>query len=294
MVTILDAHPDIAMSYELYPQLLSCICGDKKSWLSNFLKIFNKSTNITMNGFLKILKSADNSKAAAKKITDKQLRRFVLVCLRGGIDNKTLVTLIRSYLNSGHGFTDTSSCLKFIERCCIEKMNRTGKSIWGMKCTNEFNEYLKLWPDAYFINVIRDGRDVLASQLNTGNFNKNPKEIANGWLTTHKRFREFAENPNVHAYEVFYEKLVSQPEEEIRKICDFLKVPFENSMLDFYQKDLTIYTNPSGHLSLNRISNPIDSSMIGRWKKDLTSQQLDEFYSVAKDTMKTFGYMGDD
>ncbi len=87
---------------------------------------------------------------------------------------------------------------------------------------------------------------------------------------------------------------MNKPEEETRKICDFLNVSFEKSMLKFYEQDLSIYAGPSGHLSLKRISKPIDNSMAGRWKKDLNKSQLEDFYSVAGDAMFQFGYLGAD
>jgi hypothetical protein len=42
------------------------------------------------------------------------------------------------------------------------------------------------------------------------------------------------------------------------------------------------------------ISRQIDSSKVSRWKKDLNENQLQEFYSVAKEAMIMFGYLGED
>ena len=60
-------------------------------------------------------------------------------------------------------------------------------------------------------------------------------------------------------------------------------------MLDFYKKDLTIYK--ARHLSMDRISKPIDTSKIGRWKNELNESHLQQFYSSARDVMITMGYM---
>jgi hypothetical protein len=139
--------------------------------------------------------------------------------------------------------------------------------------------------------MVREGRDVLASQLNTGSFNKTPSEIAKGWVNTNLRFRELFENKNIRACEVFYESLVNKPEEEIKKICCFLNIPFDSAMLNFYNQDLSIYEHGMGHLSMDRISKPIDSSRVGRWKEDLNENVLKDFYSVARDTMIKFGYL---
>jgi len=292
MVTILDAHPEIAMSYELYPDMLMSLVEYPGT---GFKRLFYRMLRKRMSAgrLVSLLKGSKDMKSASKRIPDKSLRTYVLRCQRGGLDNRELAWLLLLHINEGMAFSCVRERLKFIERCGLEKMKKTGKSHWGMKCTNQYDDYLAMWPNAYFINIIRDGRDVLASQMHTGSFDKDPTGIARGWVSTHMKFRKLVDDPRVNACEVYYEKLVSQPEEEVVKICQFLNVPFEKEMLDYYHKDLTIYSGAAGHLSLKRISKPIDNSMIGRWKKDLTGQQLDEFYSVAKEAMEAFGYMGE-
>jgi hypothetical protein len=274
MVTILDAHPQIAMSYELYPHLLSSSSG----------------AHINIDSLIKTLNTAKNIKSAGKKIDDRNLRTFILRAARGNLNNRDLARLLKIHVDDGMDFSDTRGRLKFVERCCTEKMKKEGKIRWGLKCSNKYEDYLSMWPDAYFINIIRDGRDVLASQLNTGSFNKTPADVAKGWVNTHSLFRKLTEKPDVHAYEIYYENLVQHPEEEIRKLCDFLKIPFDKALLLFYQKDLTIYAEKTGHLSAKRISKPIDASKVGRWKKDVMESQLKEFYSVAGEAMRLFGY----
>lgn len=278
MATILDAHPEIAMSYELYPNLL----------------ISEDETVVDLHQLLKILDKSRDVKMAAQKIQDRNLSVFIKRCPRGGLNNKDIARLLKEHIDEGLDFKDARGRLKFIEKCCVEKMRAKGKSRWGLKCSNQYEDYLSIWPGAYFLNMVRDGRDVLASQLNTGSFNKTPAKIAKGWVNTNSRFRNLIEDKNVRAYEVFYERLVNQPEEEIKRICCFLNIQFDSAMLNFYNKNLSIYVHGMGHLSMDRISQPIDSSQIGRWKKDLDKSQLEEFYSIAKETMIKFKYMGQD
>jgi hypothetical protein len=274
MVTILDAHPDIAMSYELYPNLLIPLIQGK----------------LSTGHFFEILSKSRKGKKLEKKPENRGVRIFVNRCPRGGLDRGDLVSLFQEHLASGDGFRDITSCLRFIERCSVKKMKTDGKSQWGLKCNSNYREYLKIWPRARFLNMVRDGRDVLASQLNTGSFNNTPSDVGRGWTNVHKKFRALVDDPDVRAYEVFYERLVREPEEEVRRICDFLGVPFDEAMLSYYRKDLTIYT--ASHLSMGRISKPVDTSKIGRWKKELTEEQLNEFYSLARETMIRFGYLG--
>ena len=285
LVTILDAHPEIAMCYELYPDMLSALHESRiwpklivKKRIPRLIRLFDKS---------------DDIKSVAKKIKDRNVRTFFLRCMRGGLKSKDIANLLTQHIDEGHDFSDMRARLMFIERCALTKMEKMKKSMWGLKCSSAFDDYVKMWPNAFFINIVRDGRDVLASQLNTGSFDRNPTKIAREWVETHSRFRSFMKSKAVNACEVFYEELVNKPEEEIKKICDFLKVSFSKSMLKFYEQNLSIYSGPAGHLSLDRISKPIDSSMIGRWTRDVSSSHLDEFYSIAKDLMIEMGYLED-
>ena len=132
MVTILDAHPQIAMSYELYPNLLSPENG----------------TQVDILNLIKILNKTGDQKAAGKKIDDGQLSTFLLRTVRGNLDNQVLVKLLQDHLDEGMDFSNSRGRLRFIQRCCVAKMRSEGKSRWGLKCTNKYDEYLSLWPDA--------------------------------------------------------------------------------------------------------------------------------------------------
>ncbi|MDB4470723.1 sulfotransferase [Deltaproteobacteria bacterium] len=274
MVTMLDAHPDVAMSYELYPGLLKPLTQQK----------------LDLDGFFEILAETPKGKQLEHAPENKSVRTFVIRCLRGGLQRVDLIPLLEEHVASGAVFSEEADCLRFIERCALWKMKKEGKKRWGLKCSGAFTGYQKVWPDARFLNMVRDGRDVLASQLNTGSFNKTPAEVGLGWSNTLCKFRKLVESDSIKGYEVFYEKLVIEPAEEARRICEFLGLPYFDSMLSFHSQDLTIYK--SSHLSMGRISQPVDSSKLERWKTDLSEQQINEFYSVARDTMVAFGFLG--
>ncbi|UCD34443.1 MAG: sulfotransferase [Nitrospiraceae bacterium] len=283
VVTILDAHSEIAMSYELYPDMLRAL--NKAPLKIGFL---GKRKILRTAG---MLERSESMKQAAKRIKDRELRTFLLRCVRGGLDTVSVAQLLRRHIAEGLLFSTSRERLRFIEQCAEEKMMRQNKSRWGLKCTSRFEDYVDMWPQACFINVIRDGRDVLASQMNTGSFVRDPAQIARGWVDTHRRFRELGRSGRTSTFEIYYEKLVRDPEGEVRRMCEFLGVSFETSMLAFYQKDLTIYSNPAGHLSLDRISVPVDDSRVGRWSADVSDGDLEKFCAVAGETMVELGYM---
>jgi hypothetical protein len=272
IVTILDAHPDIAMSYELYPTLLEMIDGSSDG-LDSYIKLFSKARNI---------------KQAAKNIDAGKFRTFVLRCDRGGLDVKDLESIFREQLSENRTLETHQNRLELIAKCCRKKMYREGKSRWGLKCNNQYNDYLGIWPNAYFLNMIRDGRDVLASQLRTGSFNTTPVKLGGSWANTHRMFKEIVDNPEINAFEIHYEKLVTEPTNELKKIVCFLSLSYEPEMLEYHNKKLTIYS--ASHLSMKRISAGIDTSKVGRWKSELTEQQASEFYDATDGLMYDYNY----
>jgi hypothetical protein len=149
---------------------------------------------------------------------------------------------------------------------------------------------LELYPDAYFLFMQRDGRDMAASRKLVGNFNQSIQQIAKGWCDQMSRFAEFAARPGVHARFVNYERLTSQPEPELRAVIEFLGLPWDDRVLNFQDEDLTIYKNPMGHLSADQVNKPINTSSVGRWKRDLTADEIAQFESIAGSTLLSLGY----
>ena len=72
MVTILDAHPDIAMSYELYPNLLTPLIQGK----------------LSTGDFFEILSKSKKGKKLERKPENKGVRNFVNRCPRGGLERE--------------------------------------------------------------------------------------------------------------------------------------------------------------------------------------------------------------
>ena len=59
-------------------------------------------------------------------------------------------------------------------------------------------------------------------------------------------------------------------------------------MLTHYKNSLTIFK--SNHISMNQLTLPINKTQIGRWKKDLSNNEIDTFLSEAGETLLEFGY----
>lgn len=300
LTTILDAHPVLAMSYELYPNLLASRRGDPfniESVYTSFKERQARGTNRGISGWLQQFSSRYLQKFGLRHglsdisvlLADPNFKNFYFRLQRGGLTNDQFIHLMEQHIADGDSWINADGRVRFISRCAELKMLQQGKTRWGIKINNHFGEYHTEWPNAFFLMILRDGRDVLVSQTKKGAFNKSPEEVAKGWVSTIRMFDEFAHKENAKCRIVRYENLTRNSKEEVVSICEFLELPFDESMLKFYEQSLTIYK--ASHLSMDRITKPIDDKQVGKWKTELTSQQLNSFLAVAGDELIRWGYL---
>jgi hypothetical protein len=271
VVTLLDAHRDVAMSYELYPNLLEI------------------DDNVDETALATTMDAADNLRAAQKRAPTDRFGLFVVRCERGGLDNREFAAALRTVLAEGLSLKRLGGRMRMIELCGVAKAARVGKPIWGMKCVGAtYEDYLAAWPNARFVNVLRDGRDVLASQINSTRTPRSAERVAQAWVNTHERFARLVSERPRQAYVIRYEDLAHQPEKELRALCEFLALEWDDALLRHHEQDLTVFN--ARHISRERVASPIDTTKIGRWRNELKPDELAAFLSVAEDGLRRFGY----
>jgi len=158
-----------------------------------------------------------------------------------------------------------------------------------------------LFPNCQFINVIRDGRDVVTS------FKKRwgRSAIFSGikqWNKSAELTFSFRKRFSSGRYiEVKYEDLVQSPERETKKMMDFLGEPWTEELLhhqqhhhDFWfnQIEKTVSTQknekqPDRHSP----SRPIFSSSVNRWKQDLNAIEKAIVHAKIKRNLSRLEYL---
>jgi len=220
--------------------------------------------------------------------------QFVKRCHRFGIAFDELIELIDESIRESNSELET-----FEQRCVLinkigqQRCIKTDKPIWGMKIMREvknLNRYKMLWPKARFIHIIRDGRDVAASQLiehGTWGY-ADIKKAAIGWvdLITNSRKQSAPEG----YFEIKYEDLVMNTESALIRLVDFIGVPMEQGMLKHNKVEHALFDNAYNHASINQVVNPINSSSIERFRKDLTEEQQEAFWAIAGLMLDELGY----
>jgi hypothetical protein len=207
----------------------------------------------------------------------------------------------------GDGLTGPEAVRTFF-RIYGEKQG--GPPRWGdktpgyVKQMREIQEYL---PEARFIHLIRDGRDVALSQAERSLDEEAPSiaEVAERWQRRIRSAREQAVELN-HYLEVRYEDLVADPEATLRRICEEIELPFDPAMLDYHRRaagrlsemDRDLGDGNSGPVrsGTERLAGhamttePPTTDRSGRWQREMPAADVAEFERVAGGMLAELGY----
>jgi Sulfotransferase family len=153
---------------------------------------------------------------------------------------------------------------------------RFGKARWGDKRPAYLlNMDILLWmfPDAQIIHIIRDGRDCVASMKEApwhrGGVNHAISQwrrgMEAGWRAR-KKLR-----PDQYR-EVYYERLVADPEAELRKLCDFLGEEYVPAMAEPSQVAAVAVPERKKWHALTH--GDVTTERIGSWRGRLTAGEI--------------------
>lgn len=180
----------------------------------------------------------------------------------------------------------------FIDAIFQTYADSLGKARWGDKTpfyTPDIDVLHRIFPDAKFLHLVRDGRDVVLSQKSIEWMSGNLLKLILDWqwkaTIAHKVGSALGEN----FLEIRYEDLVRQPEQMLRRICGFIDESYDTTMLSYSEKAEKIV--PSDSLKWHRNSiRPPDPSRLDRWKTGLARAERIIFEQLAGDTLDLFGY----
>jgi hypothetical protein len=149
-------------------------------------------------------------------------------------------------------------------------LDSSGKQRLGDKTPHYFAivpELAMLYPEAKFIYLVRDGRDVAISWIDAGW--QRYYEPGFEWPASMAHLdHDRSAYPN-HVLEVRYEDLVRQPAEVARRICAFIGERFEPAMLD-WQDRTELVASRDRHLHA-RLRQPLSEDAIAVWRRRLSA-----------------------
>jgi hypothetical protein len=120
-----------------------------------------------------------------------------------------------------------------IARALLDQIAATkpGATVIGATVQYHFDRLLWLWPDARFIHLVRDGREVAAANVRSRDAGNLWHGISE-WVEAEALWDRMSHKlPADRQFTLKYEVLASEPEYELRRLCEFLRVRFEPAML---------------------------------------------------------------
>ncbi|WP_240377978.1 sulfotransferase family protein [Bacillus piscicola] len=163
---------------------------------------------------------------------------------------------------------------------------------WGDKTplnTFYLKEIYKTFPEAKFIHIIRDGRDVAVSYKNA-NLYQSLEESCERWNISINEIDRFSKTiSSENMFEVKYEMLVNNTTEELTRLCEFLEIKYKDSMLN--RSKTNQLGDVSGHSHHENVKNPINTSSIGKWRSELGEQDKETVNNLCYKNLKKLGYV---
>jgi hypothetical protein len=185
---------------------------------------------------------------------------------------------------------------------------RFDKRRWGDKTPPYLDRMTDVWasyPAARFIHIIRDGRDVALSVKDQPFGPNSLDDAARSWVERIERARRQA-TLVPHYLEVVYEDLVRDPERELRRICDYVRLDWDPAMLRYHDRAAERLAEehrdlPLPHLGVTvsasertethrRLLEPPALDRIGRWRALMSAREKEQFARIAGEMLERLGY----
>ncbi len=173
----------------------------------------------------------------------------------------------------------------------------SGKPRYGDK-TPRYVLYLpqiaELFPEARFVHIVRDGRDVTLSLLEKEWGANNAIEGALFWKRRVEAGREAGRALGPLRYhEVRYENLVDDTEAIVRSVCEFIELPFDPVMLRFYEgprPDVERGVRRRGGLGRKGGLLRPPTKGLRDWRRQMSKIDVAVFEVLAGDLLRELGY----
>jgi hypothetical protein len=178
---------------------------------------------------------------------------------------------------------------EIIQRCKTRSLIEIFRVIYDLKAESENASY---WVCKSMVNVkyagdfeasgmkmlyiylYRDGRDVACSFKKAVVGEKHVFQIANQWNSDQQECIELEKKIEENRFlKVSYENLLNHPKKEMKRISEFLNIPFKMEVFDFYTSEESKNTAIAGKMWEN-VSRPILKNNSNKYKTELTPFEI--------------------
>lgn len=206
---------------------------------------------------------------------------------RTGLDAKMIGARIRAECRSGGDFL----------RIAMEEMARSEGverwAVWDPDNILHLMQIKKEIPDALFLHIIRDGRDIATVLANKGwikpfPWHKQKSLLVCGvfWEWNIRKGREFGQMLKDSYMEVRYEDLATRTPETLEKIGAF--IGYDLNYERILRSGVGVVSDPNSTFKAEFHEGRFNP--VGRWKEKLSSEQVATLEDIIGDTLSEFNY----
>jgi hypothetical protein len=170
-----------------------------------------------------------------------------------------------------------------------------GKVRWGEKTPGNLfyvDVLCEMFPNAYFLYVVRDPRAGVASMLKTDFF---PNDVVFNAMSRRKHFevgeRLLREHvaPD-HWMSIRYEDLTAAPEATLHRVCALIGEQYEPAMLRFHRTAEAYMTEKAATSFNASAKRPVTTAKINAWHGELSEQDAALIEAICAKEMGAYGY----
>jgi hypothetical protein len=166
---------------------------------------------------------------------------------------------------------------------------KQGKTRYGDKTQSNIHHLpllAELFPEARFVHAVRDGRDVALAHTDGSKI----EQVAMSWKRRVNAGREAGRDLGPDRYiESRFEELIDDTEGAVRRICDFIDLPYDPVMLTYYERAGDIVSTTAVPDRHKDIFLP-PTRGLRDWRRELSDDQVARFEALAGDLLSDLGY----
>jgi hypothetical protein len=189
----------------------------------------------------------------------------------------------------------------FLEQLFVPALAARNKSVVAFKTPSDIPhlEFLTaLLPQARYIHITRDGRDVALSQLaKKGSFflelrgyrSLSYANVFRRWVEWEQKARAVLCRDGLNVCHLRYEDLIADPESELRRMMAFLELPFEPRMLDYaaHSHDYPKWEAGSSDVVQRRA---VSDASVGKWQRQAKTIEVLHTLTRYDEFLVSLGY----
>ncbi len=163
----------------------------------------------------------------------------------------------RTFNNTGFTIDESLGYDELVHSFLIQKMQ--GKERVGATVHRHLERLPYLFPDAMYLHLIRDPRDVARSNIGMGWAGNVYHGVAR-WIEVEHAWDRFKQTlPDDRWIEVRFEELVAEPQATLTRVCQWVGLAYDEAMLGYI--DQSSYDRP-------------DPKLTQQWRRKLSEEEI--------------------